>query len=79
MLNKIELKTNEYVKKKKKLDLNLKLACNLQSRTSLAFKSQNLSKRNKNFDLLGCSHSFFKNWIIHQIDGKMTLENYSST
>ena len=33
---------------------------------------------NKTFDLLGCSHSFFKSWINHQIYGNMTLENYRS-
>ena len=33
---------------------------------------------NKTFDLLGCSHSFCKSWIIHQLCGNMTLENYAS-
>ena len=32
----------------------------------------------KKFDLLGCSHSFFKIWIIHQLYGDMTVENYGS-
>ena len=31
---------------------------------------------NKTLDSLGCSHSFCKNWIIHELDGNMTLENY---
>ena len=33
-------------------------------------------KINKTFDLLGCSHSFFKNWIVHQLYGNMIMENY---
>ena len=61
-----------------KSDLNFKLARNLRSRTSKAFKTQNGSKTNKTFDLLGCSHSFLKNWIIHQLYGIMTIENYGS-
>ena len=71
-------KINEYFKNRKKLDSNYKLACNLRSRTSTAFKSQNVRKTNKTFDLLGCSHSFFKDWIIHQLYGNMTIENYGS-
>ena len=67
-----------YVVRRKELDLNFKLACNLRSRTSSVFKSQNIRKTNKTFDLLGCSHSFFKNWIIQQLYGKMTVENYGS-
>ena len=67
-----------YEKNRKKTDLNFKIACNLRSRTSSAFKSQNVRKTNKTFDLLGCSHSFFKNWIVYQLYGNMTLENYGS-
>ena len=46
---------------KKDSDLIFKLACNLQSRTCIAYKAQNVKKTNKTTDLLGCSHSFFKN------------------
>ena len=71
-------KINEYFKNRKKLDSNYKLVCNLRSRTSIGFKSQNVRKINKTFDLLGCSHSFFKNWIVYQLYGNMTLENCGS-
>ena len=71
-------KINLYQKKKKDSDLNFKLAHNLRVRTNKAFKSLNVRKANKTFDLLGCSHLFFKNWIIHQFYGNMTLENYGS-
>ena len=50
----------------------------MRSRTNTAFKSQNVRKINKTFDLLGCSHSFFRRWIIHQLYGNMTIENYGS-
>ena len=85
LLNKQKFHTKEnrekirfYEKNRKKTDLNFKIACNLRSRTSSAFKSQNVRKTNKTFDLLGCSHSFFKNWIVYQLYGNMTLENYGS-
>ena len=71
-------KINFYKKNRRESDLNFKLACNLRSRTSMAFKYQNVRKTNKTFDLLGCSHSFFKNWIIHQHYGNMAIEKYGS-
>ena len=50
----------------------------MKSRTNQAFKSQNFRKTNKTFHLLEGSFSVFKSWIIHQIYGDMTLENYRS-
>ena len=57
-------KINLYRKNRKETDLNFKLACNIRSRTSEAFKAQNIRKINKAFDLLGCSPNFFKKWIL---------------
>ena len=65
-----------YEKNKRKTVLHFKLACNLRSRTNTAFKSQNVEKLNKTFNLLGCSQSFFKRYILHQLYGIMTEENY---
>ena len=65
-------------KERRKTDLNFKLVCNLRSRTSKAFKAQNVRKTNKRFEFLGCSHSFFRRRIDHQLYGNMTLENYGS-
>ena len=76
--DKINTRMNEYFKNRKQLDLNFKLVCNLRSRTNQAFKAHSVRKTNKTFELLGCSHSFFKNWIIHQLYGNMTVENYGS-
>ena len=51
----------------------------MRSRTNKAFKSQNVRKTNKTFDLLGCFHSFFfQKWIIHQIYGDMAPKIYGS-
>ena len=52
-------KINIYERNRRKIDLNFELACNLRSKTSKGFKSQNNRKTNERFDLLGCSHSFF--------------------
>ena len=68
----------EYYKNRREKDLNFKLVVNLRSRTSIAFKAQNVRKANKTFDLLGCSYLFFQRRIIHQLYGNMTIENYGS-
>ena len=43
---------------RKESDLNFTLACNLRSKTSLAFKSQNVRTTNKTFELVRSSHTF---------------------
>ena len=59
-------------------DINLKLASYMRNRLYKAYKAQKVRKIKKTFDLLGCFHSFFKNWIFHQLYGNMILENYGS-
>ena len=63
-------------KQRKKTDFNFKLISNIRTRTSNAFRSQNIKKSNKTKKLIGCSNSFLKKWIIYQLYGNMTLENY---
>ena len=71
-------KTNLYEKHKRRNDFNFKLAHNIRVRTRQAFKSQNVEKLNKTFDLIGCSQSFSRKWILYQLHGIMTEENYGS-
>ena len=59
-----------------KTEVKNKLAHNISARTRQAFKSQNVRKTNKTFDLLGCSQAFLRKWIIHQLYGNMAEENY---
>ena len=66
---------NLYEKKRKTI-LNFQLVCNLRSRTDKAFKSQNVEKLNKTFDLLGSFQPFFRRWILHQLYCNMTEKNY---
>ena len=67
---------NAYEKQKRKTDLNFKLASYMRNRLYKAYISQNLKKTNKTIDLVGCSLEFFKKWILHQLSGEMTEENY---
>ena len=71
-------KINEYIKNRLKTDLKFKLASYMRIQLYKAYKAQNVLKTNETFDLLGCSHSSFKSWIIHQLHGNMTVENYIS-
>ena len=50
-------------------DLNFKLAGYMRNMIYEAYKSQHVTKTNETFDSVGCSHSFFKSWIIHQLFG----------
>ena len=61
-----------YEKNKRKIDFNFKLAHNIRVRTRQAFKSQNVETLNKTFDLIGCSQSFLRKWILYQLLGNMT-------
>ena len=71
-------KINLYGKKSRETDLIFKLACTLRSKTSIAFKCKNVRKIKKTFDILKCSHSFFKNSNFHQLYGNMIEEHYGS-
>ena len=71
-------KINFYEKNRRDSDLNFKLVHNIRVRTNKAFKSQNVRKTNKPFDLLRCPRSFFKSWIIHHLYSDMSLDNYCS-
>ena len=76
---KIKKYKKHYMRKRKESDINFKLIRNIKTRTNKAFKSQNIKKNSKTIDLLGCSPEFFRRWIVHQIYGDMTFENYGST
>ena len=62
-----------YERDKRKSDSNFKLYCSIRQKTIYAFKSHNIEKI---IDLIGCPNHFFRNWIIHQLYGDMTLEIY---
>ena len=65
-----------YERQRRKTDFNFKLVCNIRRRTNLAFKCQNIKKTNETIDSIGCSQAFLRKWILHQLYGNMTEENY---
>ena len=69
---------NAYERQRRKIDFNFKLICNIRRRTNLAFKSQNIKKTDKTIaiDLIGCSQAFSRKWLLHQLYGNMSEENY---
>ena len=67
-------KINAYERDKRKSDSNFKLHCSIRQRTNRAFKSLN----NKMNTLIGCSNSHLRKWIVYQLYGLMTLENYGT-
>ena len=75
---KIKNYKKHYLRKRKESDLNFKLICNIRRWTNKAFISQNIKTTNKTINLLGCSPEVFRRWIVHQLYGDMTEENYGS-
>ena len=73
--NRIEQR-NAYERQNRKTDLSFKLASYMRNRLYKDYKAQKVEKTNKTIDLLGFSLEFFKKWILQQIYGEMTLENY---
>ena len=71
-------KINAYERLKRRTDFNCKLLCNIRRRTNKAFRSQINEKTKTTIDLIGCSNSFLTKWIIHQLYGNMTVENYGN-
>ena len=61
-----------------KTDLNYILAHNIRDTTCQPFKTQNLKKLNKTFDLIECSQSFCKGWILYQLPSDVTEGNRGS-
>ena len=67
-------KINAYEKDKRKTDSDFKLHCSIRQKTNRAFESLD----NKMNTLIGCSNSHLRKWIIFQLYGLMTLENYGT-
>ena len=67
---------NAYERLKRITDFNFKLICNIRRKTNLAFEPRNIKKTNETIDLIGCSQTFLRKWILHQLYGDMTEDNY---
>jgi hypothetical protein len=68
---------NQYKKKRRQTDIIFKLRENLSHRTREIFKHFNTEKKNKTFDIVGCTPEFLKEHLeIQFIDG-MNWDNRS--
>ena len=65
-------KRNAYERQKRKTDCIFNISCKIRQKTNYAFKSH-INKMNI---LIGCSNYHLRKWIIYQLYGDMTLENY---
>ena len=66
-------------RKRRHRDIYFKLLCNIRNRTCRqAFKTQNVKKLGKTFNLLGRSNSFLQRWIIYQLHGNKNIESFGS-
>jgi len=69
-------KIKNYGKKRKKHDIIFKLRCNIRSRVKNFFKSKNITKKNKTFEIVGCEPIKLKEHIEKQFKEGMNWENY---
>lgn len=67
---------NEYIKERKKVDINFRLICNLRSSLSESIKKKKLTKKYKTIDILGISMEDFLKYIENKFKPGMTWENY---
>ena len=65
-------KINAYERQKRKNDCKFNLFCKIRQKTNYAFKSH-INKMNT---LIGCSNYQLRKWIIYQLYGDVSLENY---
>lgn len=73
---KINKKYNNYIKERKKYDINFKLRLNLRTRIYHAIKSNNAKKYGKSLQLVGCTIKELKQHIENQFIKNMNWNNY---
>jgi len=67
---------NEYRRKKRNDNSLCKLTDNTRRRINKFLKSNNITKNNRTFDVVGCSPEFLKEYLEKQFIGEMCWENY---
>jgi len=69
-------KNNEKTKLRKKDNIVYLISCRIRKRTSEYIKKNNISKKNKTFDIVGCSPQSLKEHLEKQFVDGMTWDNY---
>jgi hypothetical protein len=67
---------NEWVHIKSNTDVLFKLKKNMRSRLWLFVKNRNVTKKNKTFDIVGCSPQFLKEYLQNQFTKEMSWDNH---
>jgi hypothetical protein len=69
---------NEYLRERKKIDINFKLICNLRSSLSDSLRKMKLTKQYKTKNILGIDINDFKSYIESKFKTGMSWENYGN-
>jgi hypothetical protein len=67
---------SRYRSEKRKNDPMYRVICNSRERLKNFLKSKNIDKKNKSFDIIGCSPQELKNHLEKQFSERMCWENY---
>jgi hypothetical protein len=70
-----KIKKNIYHSLRLKNDIIFRLKCIMRSRLLSFLKTRNITKKNKTFDIVGCSPEFLKEHLEKQFISGMTWEN----
>ena len=71
-------KHREYFLKRRNTDPVFKLTDNIRRRLNFFLKKEKLTKKNKTFDLVGCTPEFLKEHLQSQFKDGMGWDNYGS-
>ena len=75
-VNKILARQKKYENNRLKNDTEFRLTKNIRRRVSLFLQSNNITKNNKTFDIVGCTPQQLKEHIKSQFRDNMSWENY---
>ena len=71
-----KIKHNEYFIKKRNENPTFKLSDNMRRRINIFLSLNDVSKKNKTFDIIGCTPQFLKEYIEQKFTEDMNWENY---
>ena len=71
-----KLRKHEQRKERKLIDPVFKLISTMRSRSYKYMKQNNITKRNKTFEIIGCTPLELKNYLENQFNENMTWENH---
>ena len=66
--------SNDYQQNRKKYDPIFKIAHNMRVRMSIFIKSNNVTKQNKTFDIVGCTPEFLKEYLEQKFTEGMSWD-----